>query len=84
MPSPATLANGVPLVFAHRGGRAIAPENTLVAFDAGIAAGADGLEFDVHLSRDRQVVIIHDGTLERTTDGTGTVAERTAAELAAR
>ena len=81
MPSPATLANGVPLVFAHRGGRAIAPENTLVAFDAGIAAGADGLEFDVHLSRDGQVVIIHDGTLERTTDGSGTVAGRTAAEL---
>jgi glycerophosphoryl diester phosphodiesterase len=82
VPSPATLANGVPLVFAHRGGRAMAPENTLVAFDAGIAAGADGLEFDVHLSRDGQVVIIHDGTLERTTDGTGSVAERTAAELA--
>ena len=60
----------------------MAPENTLVAFDAGIAAGADGLEFDVHLSRDRQVVIIHDGTLERTTDGRGSVAERTAAELA--
>ena len=60
VPSPATLANGVPLVFAHRGGRALAPENTLVAFDAGIAAGADGLEFDVHLSRDGQVVIIHD------------------------
>jgi len=82
VPSPATIANGTPLVFAHRGGRAIAPENTLVAFDAGIAAGADGLEFDVHLSRDLQVVIIHDGTLDRTTDGTGGVAERTAAELA--
>src|SRR5262245_49168897 len=82
VPSPATLANGSPLVFAHRGGRALAPENTLVAFDAGLAAGADGLEFDVHLSRDGHVVIIHDATLERTTDGAGGVAERTAAELA--
>ena len=81
MPSPATLANGSPLVFAHRGGRALAPENTLVAFDTGLAAGADGLEFDVHLSRDGHVVVIHDATLERTTNGMGSVAERTAAEL---
>ena len=58
------------------------PENTLIAFDAGLSAGADGLEFDVHLASDGQVVVIHDATLERTTDGSGTVAERTSAELA--
>jgi glycerophosphoryl diester phosphodiesterase len=71
-----------PLVFAHRGGAALAPENTLVAFDAGLAAGADGIELDVRLSRDGVAVLIHDPTLERTTDGTGPVEERTASELA--
>jgi glycerophosphoryl diester phosphodiesterase len=81
VPSPAVLANGQPLVFAHRGGRAIAPENTVIAFDAGVAAGADGLEFDVHLARDGEVVVIHDATLERTTDGIGNVSARSAAEL---
>ena len=45
-----------PLVFAHRGGSALAPENTIAAFDHGLALGADGLELDVHLSRDGVVV----------------------------
>jgi glycerophosphoryl diester phosphodiesterase len=71
-----------PLVFAHRGGRAIGPENTLTAFDHGLAAGADGLELDVHLSRDGRAVVIHDDRLDRTTDQVGAVAERSAAELA--
>jgi glycerophosphoryl diester phosphodiesterase len=71
-----------PLVFAHRGGIALGPENTIQAFDAGINAGADGLELDVHLSADGIVVVHHDKTLERTTDGSGPVAARTAAELA--
>lgn len=71
-----------PLVFAHRGGRALAPENTLAALDAGLAAGADGLEFDLRLSRDGVPVVIHDPTLDRTTDATGPVRARTAAELA--
>lgn len=74
---------GRPLVFAHRGGRAIGPENTLVAFDLGAATGADGMELDVHLARDGRVVVCHDPTLERTTDATGALADRTAAELAA-
>jgi len=72
-----------PLVFAHRGGAALAPENTIPAFDNGLAFGADGLEFDVHLSKDGVPVIIHDPTVDRTTDGTGAVADLTAAELAA-
>ena len=46
------FASSRPLVFAHRGGSALAPENTIAAFDNGLALGADGLELDVHLSRD--------------------------------
>jgi len=71
-----------PLVFAHRGGSALAPENTIAAFDNGLALGADGLELDVHLSRDGEVVVHHDRTLERTTTLRGPVAARTAGELA--
>jgi glycerophosphoryl diester phosphodiesterase len=70
-------------VFAHRGGSRLGPENTIAAFDRGLAAGADGLELDVHLSRDGVVVVHHDATLDRTTRGTGPLARRTAAELAA-
>jgi glycerophosphoryl diester phosphodiesterase len=73
----------MPLVYAHRGGAALRPENTIEAFDHGLSLGADGLEFDVHLSRDGVVVIHHDTTLERTTSGRGRVADHTAAELAA-
>ena len=71
-----------PLVFAHRGGSALAPENTIVAFDEGLSRGSDGLELDVHLSRDGRVVVHHDRTLERTTDATGRVADHAADELA--
>jgi glycerophosphoryl diester phosphodiesterase len=70
-----------PLVFAHRGGSALAPENTLAAFDNGLRLGADGLELDVHLARDGAVVVHHDETLERTTTLRGPIAARTAAEL---
>lgn len=71
-----------PQVFAHRGGAALRPENTIAAFDHGLALGADGIELDVHLSRDGVVVVHHDPTLERTTDGRGPVAALTADELA--
>jgi glycerophosphoryl diester phosphodiesterase len=70
-----------PLVFAHRGGSKIGPENTIVAFDRGLAAGADGLELDVHLSRDGIVVVHHDRLLDRTTPAKGPLNARTAAEL---
>jgi len=70
------------LVFAHRGGCALGPENTVAAFDAGLATGADGLELDVHLSADGVPVVHHDSTLERTTNGRGPIADRTADELA--
>jgi len=72
-----------PLVFAHRGGSALAPENTMAAFDNGLAHGADGLELDVHLSRDGGVVVHHDKTLDRTTSLRGPIADRTTGELRA-
>jgi glycerophosphoryl diester phosphodiesterase len=72
-----------PLVYAHRGGAALRPENTLAAFAHGLALGADGLELDVHLSRDGAVVVHHDDRLDRTTNATGPVAARSEAELAA-
>ncbi len=71
------------LVFAHRGGSGLAPENTLAAFDNGLALGADGLELDVHLSNDGQVVVHHDLTLDRTTNLRGALADYTASDLAA-
>lgn len=72
-----------PLVIAHRGGALEAPENTLAALRHSVAAGADWLEIDVALSRDGKLVVIHDDTLERTTDGTGLVADHTLEQLRA-
>lgn len=71
----------IPAIFAHRGASHDAPENTLKAFKLALDQGADGIELDVHLSADGHVVVIHDGDLERTTDGTGRVEETTLAEL---
>ncbi len=68
-------------LYAHRGASAEAPENTLAAFRRALEVGADGIELDVHLSADRVPVVIHDDTLERTTDGGGPVAGFTAAAL---
>lgn len=76
------VAASRPLVFAHRGGAALGPENTISAFDRGLAAGADGLELDVHLARDGIVVVHHDSRLDRTTTASGPLNARTAAELA--
>src|SRR5262245_1416540 len=73
--------SSVPLVFAHRGGCAIGPENTLAAFDRGVAAGADGLELDVRLSSDGIPVVHHDPNLDRTTNLSGPVANYTAEQL---
>jgi glycerophosphoryl diester phosphodiesterase len=73
----------VPVVYAHRGGAALRPENTIAAFDHGFSCGAEGIEFDVHLSSDDVAVIHHDDTLERTTNGRGWLNAHTAAQLAA-
>jgi glycerophosphoryl diester phosphodiesterase len=71
------------LVFAHRGARRAAPENTLPAFAAALHMGADGIELDVHRSADGELVVIHDFTVDKTTDGHGAVAQMTYAELSA-
>jgi glycerophosphoryl diester phosphodiesterase len=76
------FASPRPLVFAHRGGAALAPENTIAAFDNGLRLGADGLELDVRFSQDGVVVVHHDLTLDRTTDRRGEVAAFTSHDLA--
>jgi len=80
---PAYTTHDQPLFFAHRGGSLLAPENTLTAFDRGVALGADALELDLQTTRDGQIMVIHDSTVDRTTDGTGPVAAFTADELRA-
>jgi glycerophosphoryl diester phosphodiesterase len=70
-----------PLNFAHRGASYEAPENTLAAFLLAVELGADGIEFDVQLSLDGEVVVIHDFALETTTDGEGRVCEKSLREL---
>lgn len=70
-----------PMVFAHRGGGALAPENTLAAFDQAVTLGVDGLELDVHQSKDGHLVVCHDPTVDRTTDGSGSIADLTLPQL---
>ncbi len=70
-----------PLNIAHRGASSVAPANTLPAFEKALELGADGVEFDVHLSADDQPVVIHDFTLDDTTDSQGRVADMTLAQL---
>jgi len=69
------------LDFAHRGFSGEYPENTILAFRKGIEAGCDGIELDVHLTKDGEVVIIHDESIDRTTNGKGLVADYTLKEL---
>jgi glycerophosphoryl diester phosphodiesterase len=70
-----------PRVFGHRGAAGLAPENTLPSFALALELGADYLELDVHGTRDGAIVVLHDSTLERTTDGAGAVADLTLAQL---
>jgi glycerophosphoryl diester phosphodiesterase len=78
-----TAASARVVCYAHRGARAHAPENTLLAFALAFKLGADAIECDVQRSCDGRLVIIHDGTVDRTTNGSGYVAEQTFAELRA-
>jgi glycerophosphoryl diester phosphodiesterase len=73
----------VTVVVAHRGASAQAPENTLEAFRLGVEAGADAIELDVHLTADGQLAVIHDETLDRTTDRSGAVASLTMDDIRA-
>jgi glycerophosphoryl diester phosphodiesterase len=76
------VLTGAPLLIAHRGGAGLAPENTLEAFRQAVDDwAADMIELDVHATADGHCVVIHDPTVDRTTDGTGRVAEMTLAEL---
>ena len=72
----------VPFLIAHRGFSTVAPENTLAAFEAAIDAGAEILECDVQLTADGVPVIVHDPTLDRTTDGSGAVRDLAWSEVA--
>lgn len=72
---------GAPLVGGHRGNPAEHPENTLASFRSAIELGVDMIECDVHMSADGELVVIHDHTLDRTTNGSGLVAQHTLAEL---
>ena len=77
---PFTAANSF-LVIAHRGGISLGPENTLYTFQRAVEMGVDVLEMDVRLTRDHQLVVIHDATVDRTTDGTGPVSTYGLAEI---
>jgi glycerophosphoryl diester phosphodiesterase len=70
-----------PVIFAHRGASAHAPENTLAAFELALEQGADAIELDAKLTADGQVVVIHDATVDRTTDARGKVKELSLASL---
>jgi glycerophosphoryl diester phosphodiesterase len=70
-----------PLVIAHRGSSAYAPENTLAAFRLAVEQGADAIELDVDLTRDGHAIVMHDATIDRTTDGHGRVADLTLEEI---
>jgi glycerophosphoryl diester phosphodiesterase len=71
----------LPLVVAHRGGAALMPENTLAAFEHALKLGVDQLETDTHLSKDGEVIIMHDPNVATTTNGSGLISELTLAEL---
>jgi glycerophosphoryl diester phosphodiesterase len=69
------------IIVAHRGASRMAPENTMEAFRLGVEAGADAIELDVHLTADGQLAVIHDESLDRTTDSSGPVADLTMDEI---
>jgi glycerophosphoryl diester phosphodiesterase len=82
-PTPEALlrCDGIVLNIAHRGGRRIRPEHTLEAYQQAIADGADVLELDLHATSDGVIVVMHDATIDRTTNGTGAIKEMTFEEL---
>ena len=71
------ISRNSPLITAHRGYAAVAPENTMSAFEAAVNAGADACEFDVRMTLDGTLVVFHDDTIGRTTNGTGVLSELT-------
>ncbi len=75
-----TQQDGV-MVIAHQGGEWLRPSNTLVAFDHAVELGVDVLEMDIHQTKDGAIVLMHDATVDRTTDGSGVIKEMTFAEI---
>ena len=73
--------NNIPFVWAHRGASGSAPENTLVAFKRAIDLGADGIELDIQLTKDDEIVVCHDEKIDRTSDGKGWLKDYTLEEL---
>ncbi len=69
------------IIMGHRGAAAIEPENTLLSIERAIDLGIDAVEIDVHLSKDKELVVIHDATLDRTTNGRGPVSGFTVQEI---
>lgn len=84
-PVPALIGSGggQTIVVGHRGAAGLAPENTLIAIERGLEEGADWIEIDVQRTADGALVVVHDATVDRTTDGTGYVREKTLAEIKA-
>jgi len=80
-PETAFFNSDRPMVIAHQGGEGLRPSNTMLAFANAVALGVDVLEMDVHSTSDGALVLIHDDTVDRTTDGSGRVQEFTLAEL---
>ncbi|MFC0212508.1 glycerophosphodiester phosphodiesterase [Paenibacillus chartarius] len=70
-----------PLIIGHRGAAGEAPENTLASFELALKQGAEGIELDVHLSKDGEIVVCHDPTLDRTTNGSGWIFEAVYADI---
>jgi len=75
------IQSALPLIYAHRGACAYAPENTLAAFRLAVQHCADAVELDAKLTADGEVVVFHDQILDRTTDGSGRLADKTLTEL---
>lgn len=72
-----------PIIWAHRGASGYCPENTLISFQKAIDMKANGIELDIQLTKDNQIVVCHDETIDRTSNGTGFVKDYTLAELKA-
>lgn len=81
LPISLTCAQAAPEIYAHRGGKLWAPENSMAAFRKSTEAKVDGIELDIHKCKSGELVVIHDDTLNRTTSGTGFVKDKTWAQL---
>lgn len=80
-PGQSSVSTKLPAIVAHRGGKRWAPENSMAAFSRSVEAGVDGIELDIHKCKSGELVVIHDDTLERTTNGKGYVKDKTWEEL---